>query len=76
MRTSAEEDVVDKGVLEQRQEDEDEAAHQVDVDGLDVGDLGQGFPQVGVDGGHCQHSGDTCNVVGGKGEGGDWSSWF
>lgn len=40
MGTSAEEDVVDESVLQQRQEDKEEAAHQIDVDGLDVGDLG------------------------------------
>ena len=56
---AAEEDVVDQGVLQQGEEHEDEAAHQVHVDGLDVGDLGQGLPQVGVDGCHGEHRGDA-----------------
>ena len=58
LRTPAEEDVVDEGVFQQCQEDHDEAAHQVHVDSFDVGDLGQGLSQVGVDGGHGQHRGD------------------
>lgn len=58
VRASAEEDVVDEGVLQQRQEHEHEAAHQVDVDGLHVRDLGQCLAQMGVDGGHSQHSSD------------------
>lgn len=54
----AEEDVVDEGVLQQGQEDKHEAAHQVHVDSLHVGDLWQRLAQVGVDGGHGQHGGD------------------
>ena len=56
---AAKEDVVDEGVLQQREEDHDEAAHQVHVDGLDVGDLGERLPQVGVDGRHGEHRGDA-----------------
>jgi len=55
----AEEDVVDQRVLQQGEEDEDEAAHQVHVDGLDVRDLGQRLPQMGVDGRHGEHRGDA-----------------
>lgn len=58
LRTSAKEDVVDKGIFQQSQEDEHEAAHQVHVYGFDVGDFGQRLPQMGVDGCHGQHSGD------------------
>lgn len=53
------EDVVDQRVLQQGQEDEDKAAHEVHVDGLDVGNFGEGLSQVGVDGSHGEHSGDT-----------------
>lgn len=59
LRAPPEEDVVDKGVLQQGKEDHDEAAHQVHINGLDVWDLGQGLSQVGVDGRHCQHRGDA-----------------
>lgn len=54
----AEEDVVDEGVLQQGQEDKDKAPHQVHVNSLHVGDLGERLSQVGVDGGHGQHRGD------------------
>lgn len=57
--STAEEDVVDEGILQQGQEDHDEAAHQVHVDGLDVRDLGERLSQMGVDGGHGQNRGDT-----------------
>lgn len=57
---SPEEDVVDKSVLQECQEHEDEAAHEINIDGLDVGDLGECLPQVGVDGGHGEHRGDPC----------------
>lgn len=59
LRTPSEKDVVHQRVLQQSQEDEDEAAHQVHVYGLDVGDFRQGFPQMGVDGGHGEHRGYT-----------------
>lgn len=41
LRTSPEEDVVDKGIFEQSQEDEHKAAHQVHIYSFDVGDFGQ-----------------------------------
>lgn len=58
LRPSSKEDVVDKGIFQQSQEDEHKAAHQVHVDGFDVGDLGQRLSEVRVDGCHCEHSGD------------------
>ena len=51
----SEEDIVDKRILQQSQEDEDKAAHEVYVDGLDVRNLWQSLPQMSVDGGHRQH---------------------
>lgn len=54
------EDVVDKSILQECQEHEDKAAHEINIDSLDVGDLGEGLPQVGVDGCHGQHRGDPC----------------
>ena len=51
--------VVDGGVLEQGGEDEDEAHDEVDVDGLDVGDAGEGGADAGTDRGHGQHRGDA-----------------
>ena len=59
LRTSSEEDVVYQRVLQQSHEDEDEAAHEVHVNGLHVGDFGEGFSQVGVNGSHGEHRGDT-----------------
>lgn len=64
LRSPAEEDVVDQRVLQQSQEDEDEAAHQVHVDGFDVGNLRKSLPQMRVDGGHGQHGGDACGRQG------------
>lgn len=63
LRPSAEEDVVDQGVLQQCQKHEHKAAHQVHVYGFDVGDLGKGLPQVGVDCGHGQYSRDSWKAV-------------
>lgn len=60
LRTSPKEDVVDKGVLQKGQEHKDEAAHEVHVNGFDVGDFGQRLPKVRVDGGHGQHGRDPC----------------
>lgn len=65
--TSSKEDVVYKGVLQQSQENKDEAAHQVHVDSFHIRDLGESFSQMGVDGRHGQHSGDPwmkskCNI--------------
>lgn len=59
LRAPAEEDVVDQSVLEQGQEDKDKAAHKVHVDGLHVGNFGEGLSEVGVDGSHGEHGGDT-----------------
>lgn len=56
--TSSKENVVDKGILQKGQEYKDEAAHQVHVDGFDVGDFGQSLPKVSVDGCHGEHGGD------------------
>lgn len=69
LRASPEEDVVDQGVLQQGQEHEHEAAHEVHVDGFDVGDLGQRLPQVRVDGGHGQDGGDAYERGGMSGRG-------
>lgn len=55
----AKENIVDKCVFQQSQKDEDEAAHEVHIYGLDVWDFGKGFSQVGVDGCHGEHSGNT-----------------
>ncbi len=60
LRPSSKENVVDKSIFQQSQEHKDEAAHQIHVYGFDIGDLGKCFSQVGVDGGHGQHSGNTC----------------
>jgi len=59
LRPAAEEHVVDEGVLQQRQEYEHEAAHEVDVDGFHVRDLGERLPKVGVDGRHGEHRSNT-----------------
>lgn len=67
---AAEEDVVDEGVLQQCQEHEDEAAHEVDVDGFHVGDLWEGLPQVRVDGCHGEHRRNTC----GRPDSGQWTA--
>lgn len=56
LRAPSEEDVVDQSILEQGQEDKDEAAHQVNVDGFDIWDLWECLSQVGVDCGHSQYS--------------------
>lgn len=57
---SPEEYVVDKSVFQECQEHEDEAAHEININSLDVGDLGESLPQVGVDGCHGKHRGDPC----------------
>lgn len=59
LRAPSKKDVVYQGVLQQSQEDKDKAAHEVHVYGLDIGNFGQGFPQVGVDGCHGEH---RCNT--------------
>lgn len=53
-------EVVDRRVLDHRQEDEDEADPEVDVHRLDVGDPGHGGVDPRDDGGHGQHGGDAC----------------
>lgn len=59
LRSSSEEDIVHQCVLQQGHEDKDEAAHEVHVNGLDIGDFGEGFSQVGVDGSHGEHRSDS-----------------
>lgn len=59
LRSPAEEDVVDQRILQQSQEDEHKTAHQVHVNGFDIRNLWKSLPQMCVDGGHGQHSGDA-----------------
>lgn len=59
LRASSKEDVVYQRILQQSQENKDEAAHKVHVYGLDIGNFGEGFSQVGVNGSHGEHRGDT-----------------
>lgn len=56
----AEENVVDEGIFQERQEHKDKAAHEIDVNGFDIGNFGQGFPKVRVDGRHGEDCGDPC----------------
>lgn len=58
--SSSEEHVVDEGIFKKGQEHKNEAAHEVDINGFNVGDLWEGLPQVGVNGGHCEYSSDPC----------------
>lgn len=73
--TPTEEDVVDKGVLQQGQKDKHKAAHEENVNGLDVGDLGKSLSKVGIDSGHCQNRGYTCRQANRKGREG-WKKVF
>lgn len=57
---SAEEYVVDKSILQECQEHEDKAAHEININSLDVRDLRKSLPQMGVDSSHCKHRGDPC----------------
>jgi len=57
---SPKEYVVDKSILQECQEHEDEAAHEINIDSLDVRDLGESLTQMGVDGSHCKYRGDPC----------------
>ena len=50
--------VADAGVFNESTKDHEEADAQVDVDGLHVGDLGEGGVHAGHQGGHGEHSGD------------------
>lgn len=59
-RASPKEYVVDKGILQECQEHKDKAAHEVHINSLDVGDLGESLSQMSVDGSHCKYSGDPC----------------
>lgn len=52
--------VVYKGIFQQGQEHKHKASHQVNIYCLDVGNLWQGLSEVGADGGHGQHSCDSC----------------
>lgn len=56
----AKENVVNEGIFQERQEHKNKAAHEIDVDGFDVGDFGQSFPKVRVDGRHGEDCGDPC----------------
>lgn len=58
--SSSEKHVVDEGIFEKGQEHENEAAHEVDIDGFHIGDLWEGLPQVGVNGCHSEYRGDPC----------------
>lgn len=44
-------------LTEERGEDHDETSSQVDIDGLDVGDFGEGRVSRGHEGCHGEHSG-------------------
>lgn len=59
-RASPKEYVVDKSILQERQEHEDKAAHEIHINSLDIGDLGESLSQMSVDGSHCKYSGDPC----------------
>lgn len=61
--SSSEKHVVDEGIFEKGQEHENEAAHEVDVNGFHVGDLWEGLPQVGVNGRHSEYRGDPCKTA-------------
>lgn len=63
---SPKEYVVDKSILQECQEHEDKAAHEININSLDIRDLGESLPQVSIDGSHCKHRGDPCKetVVG------------
>lgn len=52
--------VVYKGIFQQGQEHKHKASHQINIYCLDIGNLWQGLPEVGADGGHGQHSCDSC----------------
>ena len=52
-------DVTDAGELQQRSEDHEEARHQVEINTLEVGDLGQRGVRAGEDGGHGEYGGDA-----------------
>lgn len=54
-------EVVDRRILDHRQEDKDEADPEVNVHRLDVGDPWHGGIDPGDDGGHGQHGGDACS---------------
>lgn len=57
--------VADSRVLQQGGKDQHERRSQVDVDGLDVGDLGQGSVRAGHEGRHGEDGGDTeCDTSG------------
>ena len=64
LRASSKENVIDEGILQQGQKHKDKAAHEVHVNGFDVGDFGQRLPKVRVDGCHGQHGGDPCKTDG------------
>lgn len=53
--SSSEKHIVDKGIFKKGQEHENEAAHEVDINGFNVGDLWEGLPQVGVNGRHSEY---------------------
>lgn len=57
---SSKEYVVDKSIFQECQEHKDKAAHEVNINSLDVRDLRESFPQMSVDGSHCEYRGDPC----------------
>lgn len=59
-RASPKEYVVDKSVLQECQEHEDKATHEININSLDIRNLGESLSQVGVDGSHCKYRGDPC----------------
>ena len=52
--------IVDGGVLKQSGKHKDEAHDQIDIDGFDVADTGQGRPNSCTNGRHCQHGRNAC----------------
>lgn len=52
-------EVVQSAILHQGGEGEDEADRDEQVHGRDVGDLGEGLPGDGAQGGHGEHRGDA-----------------
>lgn len=59
LRAFPKEDVIYKGIFQQSQEHKHKAAHQVNINRLDIRDLWQGLPEMSADGRHCQHRGDS-----------------
>ena len=56
--------VIDGRILQQGGEHEHEAHHEINVDGLNVGDSGERRPDSSTDGGHGEHGGYACGDEG------------